>query len=268
MDAPNGRDITDHYDCLREIVREWGVDPFFVTVTGVDLYGFPSADSDFDLRGAFMLPLEEIIGIKKPKDTITRLTLERGLDVDLVVHDIGKFVQMLAQGNGSILEETLSPLVMMGHETLLPLAELAAGCITRKLFLHYNGFSRHQIAKFWEKEPRHYKTLLYIYRILMTGIHALETGELESNLVHLNQRFGLPFIPDLIAAKLKEFSVIEDADWDLHRQAIQRLPHDVPVRADHHHNLCQSRRAYCCGHVPEHGRGIDRQELLGLAHSG
>ena len=184
-----------------------------------------------------MLPLQEIVGLKKPKDTITKLTLERGLDVDLVVHDIGKYVQMLAKGNGSILEETLSPLVLMGHDTLSSLCEIARGCITRRLFFHYNGFSRHQIAKFWEKELRFFKTLLYIYRILMTGIHALETGIFESNIVHLNERFRLPFIQDLIAAKVEELSPIDHADWDLHRRTIRRLQNRL-------------RRAYKHSHLP------------------
>ena len=34
----------------------------FATISGAHLYGFPSPDSDFDLRGVHLLPLKEIVG--------------------------------------------------------------------------------------------------------------------------------------------------------------------------------------------------------------
>jgi predicted nucleotidyltransferase len=40
------------FDALRSFVRERGLTPPFVTVSGAHLYGFPSPDSDIDLRGA------------------------------------------------------------------------------------------------------------------------------------------------------------------------------------------------------------------------
>ena len=36
----------------------------FVTISGAHLYGFPSADSDYDLRGVHLLPLAEVVGLK------------------------------------------------------------------------------------------------------------------------------------------------------------------------------------------------------------
>lgn len=35
----------------------------FVTVSGAHLYGFPSPDSDYDLRGAHVLPVRDIAGL-------------------------------------------------------------------------------------------------------------------------------------------------------------------------------------------------------------
>ena len=35
----------------------------FATVSGAHLYGFPSPDSDFDLRGVHVLPLREVVGL-------------------------------------------------------------------------------------------------------------------------------------------------------------------------------------------------------------
>jgi hypothetical protein len=35
----------------------------FATISGAHLYGFPSPDSDFDLRGSHLLPLERVVGL-------------------------------------------------------------------------------------------------------------------------------------------------------------------------------------------------------------
>ena len=35
----------------------------FATISGAHLYGFPSADSDFDLRGVHLLPLRDVVGL-------------------------------------------------------------------------------------------------------------------------------------------------------------------------------------------------------------
>ncbi len=36
----------------------------FATISGAHLYGFPSPDSDYDLRGVHLLPLEEVVGLE------------------------------------------------------------------------------------------------------------------------------------------------------------------------------------------------------------
>lgn len=222
------RDIADYYDALQQVVDDWEVDPYFVTITGVDLYGFPSEDSDYDLRGAFALPLSQVLGLSTlkghvSKDTVTYLHPVDGLDMDGVFYDVGKLVGMIAEGNGAILEEVYSPLVLAGHEFVEPLRLAASGCFSRRLFYHYNGFSRSQIAKLRDKDPKRCKTLLYIYRILMTGIHVLETGELEMNVWRLNEHFKLSFLPDLVFAKVEELSPLPDMDLDEHFRIIKDL---------------------------------------------
>src|SRR5216110_1077525 len=50
-----------------------GAQPYrllFATISGAHLYGFPSPDSDFDLRGAHVLPLEKVVGLEVRDETI------------------------------------------------------------------------------------------------------------------------------------------------------------------------------------------------------
>ena len=42
----------------------------FATVSGAHLYGFPSADSDYDLRGSHILPAREVVGLLPARETV------------------------------------------------------------------------------------------------------------------------------------------------------------------------------------------------------
>jgi hypothetical protein len=66
---------------------------------------------------------------------------------------------------------------------------------------HYLGFAANQWKLFEKESPWRVKPLLYVFRVFLTGIHLMQTGEIEANLHHLNAEYGLPFIPELIARK-------------------------------------------------------------------
>lgn len=42
----------------------------FATVSGAHLYGFPSPDSDFDLRAAHVVPVEKVVGLDVQDETV------------------------------------------------------------------------------------------------------------------------------------------------------------------------------------------------------
>src|SRR3954447_7787301 len=94
---------------LAQIVRDQPFPLFFATVSGAHLYGFPSRDSDVDLRGVHLLPLERVVGLDVGPETVSRSWLQRGAEIDLVTHDVGKFARLLLRPNGYVLEQLLSP---------------------------------------------------------------------------------------------------------------------------------------------------------------
>jgi hypothetical protein len=55
---------------LHRIVAAQPYPLLFATISGAHLYGFPSPDSDFDLRGAHVLPLEKIAGLEVKDETV------------------------------------------------------------------------------------------------------------------------------------------------------------------------------------------------------
>jgi uncharacterized protein len=197
----------------------------FATVSGAHLYGFPSPDSDYDLRGVHILPAEEVVGLDPGRETIETSRMVDGLELDLVTHDVRKFFLLLLKKNGYVLEQLLSPLVVHTTPEHEELKEIAAGCITRHHSHHYFGFAETQWKLFEKESPQRVKPLLYVFRVLLTGIHLMRTGQIEANLLRLNEEYRLPYIPDLVARKLAgpERSALEDRDLADFQAEYQRL---------------------------------------------
>lgn len=201
----------------------------FSTVSGAHLYGFPSPDSDFDLRGCHVLPVREVVGLDPGRETVEASTTDDDLEVDLVTHDAKKFFGLMLKKNGYVLEQVQSPLVIHTTPAHEELKVLARGCVTRHHSHHYLGFSETQWQLFDKERPRRVKPLLYVYRVLLTGIHLMRTGEVEANLVSLNAEARLPQVDDLIARKLAgpEQSALDDADVGFHRDEYGRLREEL-----------------------------------------
>jgi uncharacterized protein len=119
---------------LQRIVAEQPHPLVFATISGAHLYGFPSPDSDYDLRGAHVVPLEKVVGLEVRDETIEKSFVEEGpacraeaqnevesasadklrrdslcpdltgngqrLEMDIVSHDVRKFFGLLLKRGG------------------------------------------------------------------------------------------------------------------------------------------------------------------------
>ena len=210
---------------LQKQIAEHPYPLLFATISGAHLYGFPSADSDFDLRGIHLLPLEQLVGLNPGQETVEKSGVHDGLEIDLVTHDAKKFFAMMLKKNGYVLEQLLSPLIVMTTPEHGELKWIAADCITKHHAHHYLGFAETQWKLFQKADPPHVKPLLYVYRVLLTGIHLMRTGNIEANLVRLNEEATLPCLPDLIALKTggAEKGVLSPVGLEYHRREYERL---------------------------------------------
>jgi len=206
----------------------------FVTVSGAHLYGFESTDSDYDLRGSHITPVSEVLRLAPPSDTYEVMDKQSVPEVDLVTHDIKKFFSLLLKNNGYVLEQVFSPLVVHAGPGFDELRTLARGCITRHHRHHFRSFAQNQWEMVMKAGRPSVKGLLYTYRVLLAGINLLETGEVESNLRTLNQRFRLPYIDDLIAMKTAgaEKGEFEKSSLAFHEREFERLCKDLEAARD------------------------------------
>ncbi|GAA2455506.1 nucleotidyltransferase domain-containing protein [Streptomyces lavendulocolor] len=185
---------------LASVVAEQPDRLLFATVSGAHLYGFPSRDSDVDVRGVHLLPVDALIGLREPEETRSRMWERDGVEMDLVTHDLRKFVRLMLRRNGYVLEQLLSPLVAHTTDAHGELAALAPGVLTTHHAHHYRGFAATQWRLF--EKSGELKPLLYTFRVLLTGIHLMRTGEVVAHLPTLLGSVPAPeYVAELIAAK-------------------------------------------------------------------
>jgi predicted nucleotidyltransferase len=210
---------------LKKQVEQHPYPLVFTTISGAHLYGFPSPDSDFDLRGVHVLPVKEVVGLQTGPETIEKSGVHDGLEIDLVTHDAKKFFTLLLKKNGYVLEQVLSPLVVHTTPEHAELKEIAAQCVTRHHAQHYLGFAETQWKLFEKENPPRVKPLLYMYRVLLTGIYLMKTGVVEANLIRLNQVAMLPYVDDLVQRKVAgaEKQRLTEADRSFHHREYERL---------------------------------------------
>jgi predicted nucleotidyltransferase len=173
----------------------------FLGISGSHAYGFASADSDYDFRGWHVLPASLVLALEPAPETYQL----QQYPIDFISHDIGLVLRsLLRKQDGTLFEHVygLSPLYTSDLHTMVQ--ELLQPYRTRFLYQHYMHFATRQ----WNaiiKEQRSglvaVKTVLYMYRVLLTGIHALQTGQFILALPTLIQDTPYTHVQDWIAQK-------------------------------------------------------------------
>ena len=90
--------------------------------------------------------------------------------------------------NGYVLEQLLSPLVVHTTDAHAELAALAPAVLTSHHAHHYRGFASTQWRLF--EKTGELKPLLYTFRVLLTGIHLMRSGQLRRPSAHALRRGG------------------------------------------------------------------------------
>jgi predicted nucleotidyltransferase len=225
----------------------------FATITGSHAFGYATDLSDYDIHGVHLLPVEHVLGLASGGDTVERKLTDREPEVDAATHDLKKFILLLLKGNGNILEDLYSPLVLHTSPLHEELKALGKGCITRMCAAHYAGMARNQQRRMQLNDV---KKLLHTYRCLLMGIHLMRSGELEMRIVQLAKEYRHLQIVDLIMWKQSGIEGLSQGEMDDHLIAIgalhlqlddeaaqSRLPERTPqtIRQELEHLLVRTR---------------------------
>ena len=172
-----------------------------VYLSGSHAYGFPSPDSDLDLKAIHIAPTTQLVGLHGATLHRDRLEVIDGIEVDYTSNELGAVLRGVLSGNGNYIERILGTLYLSTtaeHQALIPITR---ACLSRKVFRHYAGFATSQRKAVDKSTTPRAKSVLYVLRTALTGIHLLDTGELITDVRELLDDHGLGEARQLITIK-------------------------------------------------------------------
>jgi hypothetical protein len=194
-----------------------------VALSGAHAYGFPSPDSDLDLKAIHVADTDRLLGLGSPDPTANRLEIIDGVEIDYTSNELGAVLGGILAGNGNYIERVLGPLLVYTTSDLEELAPLVRGALSRKVHHHYHGFAHSQRKAVAEADIPTAKKLLYVFRTALTGVHLLLTGELVTDVVVTAREHGVPGIDELLTIKQAgERAALAPADADAWKSRMTR----------------------------------------------
>jgi len=146
---------------LKEIEEKKRVRILYACETGSRAWGFPSPDSDYDVRFIYMHERDWYLSLSERKDTIEHLDG----DLDVTGWDLKKSLILLNKSNASLIERFQSPIeyysVAGMKEDFKSLMEKYYSPIA--VFFHHYSLAN----KFWEeiKDEKKYKLKSWFYLV-------------------------------------------------------------------------------------------------------
>jgi hypothetical protein len=188
-------------DVARRVLAEEsaGRDHVVVYLSGAHAYGFPSPDSDLDLKAIHVAPTRAMLGLAQPAPTHDRAEVIDGVEIDYTSNELGHALRGVVQGNGNFLERVLGSTVLVGSPLLESLRPIVGRALSRRVHRHYRGFATSQ-RQALEAQPT-VKRLLYVLRTTLTGTHLLRTGHLVTDVNELLDDYGLAAAHALVHRK-------------------------------------------------------------------
>lgn len=168
------------------------------SVSGAHAYGFPSPDSDVDLKCVHVVPTSRLLGLSTPPLHTADVLEYCGVEVDYGSNEVGAVLAGVLAGNGNYVERLLGPWMLVRDEAL---ADLALNAMSKRLYRHYAGFARNQLEHLQQSAEPTVKKALYVLRTALTGTHVLLTGRMVTNGNELLDDYGFETARDLVQRK-------------------------------------------------------------------
>ncbi len=157
---------------LYEIEKQQEIKILFACESGSRAWGFPSPDSDYDVRFIYVRPLEHYLSVQKKTD---HLSFPIDETWDIYGWDLSKTLQLISKSNTTPFEWLQSPMIYMEDASFRN--ELWTLCqsyfCTRSNAHHYLGIAKGAIGSIEDKEIK-IKKLFYILRPLLSALWCVE----------------------------------------------------------------------------------------------
>lgn len=163
---------------LDNIQEEKGIEILLACETGSRAWGFPSPDSDFDVRFIYRNKTAWYLSLNDQKDTI-EMMFENN-EIDLSGWDLRKCLHLLWKSNPPLLERIQSPIIYMANEDFLfGINQLAKSTYSKIASMHhYLSMAKKMFSEVKGLENVKLKKLFYALRTAVACQWIIEKEEM------------------------------------------------------------------------------------------
>lgn len=154
---------------LQRLETEQEITVLYACESGSRAWGFPSPDSDYDVRFIYAQSSKKYLSIYDKKDAIDLFLAK---DLDLIGWDIRKALRLFHKSNASLFEWMQSPIVYQQKTDFIEsLRKLADEFFSPRAALHhYLGIAKHTYLGHLQGESVKLKKYFYALRPLLCAI--------------------------------------------------------------------------------------------------
>lgn len=151
---------------LAKVEAAHGVRVLYACESGSRAWGFPSRDSDYDVRFLYVHPRDWYLSVDNHRDVIERPISD---DLDISGWELRKALRLLRKSNPPLLEWLKSPVVYAQDGAFLAgFRALAAGYYSPvRCFAHYLHMASGQAKQYLKGDQVRLKKYLYVLRPLL-----------------------------------------------------------------------------------------------------
>lgn len=149
---------------LQELQEENGIDILLACETGSRAWGFPSPDSDYDVRFIYKHKTDWYVSLNESKDTLEMMFDNN--EIDLSGWDLKKSLNLLWKSNAALLERIQSPIIYISNNEFVEgINDLAKGTYSKIATMHhYLNMAKNMFEEVKGKESVKLKKLFYALR--------------------------------------------------------------------------------------------------------
>lgn len=163
---------------LSEVVEDLSQFVIYRCQVGSKAYGLATDESDDDIRGIYLPPARLQWSLYQLPEQLESADSEK----DEVYWELEKFLRLALKANPNVLETLWTPMVLDANDVANELRSIRTAFLSKHLYKTYSGYVLSQfrrmsnaVTKKGTYKPKH---AMHLVRLLLSGIHALRTGEI------------------------------------------------------------------------------------------
>ncbi len=160
---------------IKAIELDENVKTLLACETGSRAWGFPSPDSDYDVRLIYLKPMDSHLSIRQEKDTLEAMDG----DLDITGWEFKKVCSLLWKSNIPLLERLQSPIIYTQNKQWLVEMRLLSTSYFSPIasMHHYHSMSKKYVSSCLSEKTRvKLKKYFYAIRTTIAGIWIREIG--------------------------------------------------------------------------------------------